>query len=234
MAAAIIREEGGAWVSLRTTGPAPAAGPDGAVDRDLEDADPEWAQYVAWADREAAAAQVPEPEPWVIDDVESWDLEAWDQEPWDPERRGTRTSPSLVPPEPVPAGLCSRRAGSTFCGPGRPLFAQDGAADVMVPSPFLAALTEHAGAPENELVRARSATCDAPGCRNSAATADLDHTVPWPDGPTSQANLAPRCRTHHRAKQAPDWTVEQLAPGVTRWTLPSGRAHITTPTRYDL
>jgi hypothetical protein len=84
------------------------------------------------------------------------------------------------------------------------------------------------------LVRARSATCDAPGCRNSAATADLDHTVPWPDGPTSQANLAPRCRTHHRAKQAPDWTVEQLAPGVTRWTLPSGRAHITTPTRYDL
>ena len=83
------------------------------------------------------------------------------------------------------------------------------------------------------LVRARTATCDAPGCGNPAITADLDHTRPWPDGPTSQANLAPRCRTHHRAKQGPDWAVEQLAPGVTRWTMPSGRTHITTPTKYD-
>jgi Domain of unknown function (DUF222) len=83
------------------------------------------------------------------------------------------------------------------------------------------------------LVRARTATCDAPGCHNPAATADLDHTRPWPDGPTEQCNLAPRCRTHHRAKQAPDWAVEQLAPGVTRWTLPSGRSHVTTPTKYD-
>jgi hypothetical protein len=28
------------------------------------------------------------------------------------------------------------------------------------------------------LVRARTATCDAPGCRNPAISADLDHTVP--------------------------------------------------------
>jgi Domain of unknown function (DUF222) len=83
------------------------------------------------------------------------------------------------------------------------------------------------------LVRAITATCDAPGCHSPAASADLDHTVPWPNGPTSQGNLAPRCRTHHRAKQAPDWTVQQIAPGVTRWTLPSGRSHITTPTKYD-
>ena len=83
------------------------------------------------------------------------------------------------------------------------------------------------------LVRARSATCDAPGCQNPAVSTDLDHTLAWPDGPTSQSNLAPRCRTHHRAKQAPDWKVEQLAPGVTRWTLPSGRTHLTTPTKYD-
>ena len=83
------------------------------------------------------------------------------------------------------------------------------------------------------LVRARTATCDAPGCQSPAVNADLDHTVPWPAGPTDQCNLAPRCRTHHRAKQAPDWTVEQIAPGVTRWTLPSGRTHVTTPTTYD-
>jgi hypothetical protein len=85
----------------------------------------------------------------------------------------------------------------------------------------------------SHLVRTRSATCDAPGCQNPAVNTDLDHTVPWPDGPTDQSNLAPRCRTHHRAKQAPDWTVEQLAPGVSRWTLPSGRSHVTRPTQYD-
>ncbi|HEY0938006.1 MAG TPA: HNH endonuclease signature motif containing protein, partial [Trebonia sp.] len=82
------------------------------------------------------------------------------------------------------------------------------------------------------LVRARSASCDAPGCPAPAVSADLDHTTPYPDGPTDQCNLAPRCRTHHRAKQAPDWKVEQVQPGVTRWTLPSGRVHLTTPTRY--
>jgi hypothetical protein len=83
------------------------------------------------------------------------------------------------------------------------------------------------------LVQARSATCDAPGCDNLAVYADLDHTIPWPDGPTSQANLAPRCRTHHRVKQAPDWKIEQLGPGVTSWTMPSGRTHVTRPTKYD-
>ena len=83
------------------------------------------------------------------------------------------------------------------------------------------------------LVRARNATCDAPGCQAQALNADLDHTTPWPEGPTDQGNLAPRCRTHHRAKQAPDWKVEQLEPGITRWTLPSGRTHTTTPTKYD-
>jgi hypothetical protein len=84
------------------------------------------------------------------------------------------------------------------------------------------------------LVRARTAACDAPGCQAPAVSADLDHTRPWPAGPTDQCNLAPRCRTHHRAKQAPDWTVQQVAPGVTRWTLPSGRTHVTTPTTYDI
>ena len=73
----------------------------------------------------------------------------------------------------------------------------------------------------------------APGCLAPALNADLDHTIPWPDGPTDQRNLAPRCRAHHRAKQTPDWQADQLAPGVTRWTLPSGRTRITTPTRYD-
>jgi hypothetical protein len=84
------------------------------------------------------------------------------------------------------------------------------------------------------LLRARTATCDAPGCATQAVHADLDHTVEYPSGPTDQCNLGPKCRRHHKAKQAPDWKVEQPEPGVIRWTLPSGRTHTTRPTVYDL
>jgi hypothetical protein len=84
------------------------------------------------------------------------------------------------------------------------------------------------------LVRARTATCTAPGCLAQAVYCDLDHTTPYPDAPTCQCNLAPKCRRHHRCKQAPGWHVEQPAPGIMRWTLPSGRTHTTTPTQYEV
>ena len=84
-----------------------------------------------------------------------------------------------------------------------------------------------------DLIRARTLTCDAPGCNAQARYADLDHTTPYPDGPTDQCNLKPKCRRHHRAKQAPGWHVEQPQPGTTRWTLPNGRNHTTTPTTYE-
>ncbi|HEX7161540.1 MAG TPA: DUF222 domain-containing protein [Trebonia sp.] len=84
------------------------------------------------------------------------------------------------------------------------------------------------------LIRARTATCTAPACNAQAVYCDLDHTVPYPDGPTCQCNLAPKCRRHHRCKQAAGWRVEQPAPGVVRWTVPSGRTYTTTPTVYGL
>ena len=84
------------------------------------------------------------------------------------------------------------------------------------------------------LVRARSATCDAPGCGAHAVHCDLDHTTPYPHGPTEQCNLSPKCRRHHKTKQAPDWKVEQPQAGLIRWTLPSGRTRTTRPTIYDL
>jgi hypothetical protein len=84
------------------------------------------------------------------------------------------------------------------------------------------------------LIRARTLTCDAPGCNAQALYCDLDHTVAHPEGQTCQCNLGPKCRRHHRAKQAPGWHVEQPEPGTTRWTLPNGRAHTTFPTTYDI
>jgi hypothetical protein len=84
------------------------------------------------------------------------------------------------------------------------------------------------------LVRARAATCTAPACDAQAVFCDLDHTVPYPDGLTCQCNLAPKCRRHHRCKQATGWRVEQPEPGMFRWTVPSGRRYTTTPTVYEL
>ena len=82
-------------------------------------------------------------------------------------------------------------------------------------------------------VRARNATCTAPGCGRRAAGCDLDHTDPWHlGGRTCECNLAPLCRHHHRCKQAEGWRLEQPEPGVLVWRTPAGRTYTTTPTQY--
>jgi hypothetical protein len=43
----------------------------------------------------------------------------------------------------------------------------------------------------------------------------------------SYRNLAPLCRRHHRAKQAPSWHLTQDQPGHMTWRLPSGREYQT-------
>jgi hypothetical protein len=83
------------------------------------------------------------------------------------------------------------------------------------------------------LVRARNATCTAPGCGRPAARCDLDHTTAWDQGGmTCECNLAPLCRHHHRAKQTQGWRLEQPEPGLLKWRTPSGRTYATSPTRY--
>src|SRR5512146_2014302 len=57
-------------------GPRPGAADDG---------DMEWAEYVAWLDREAAAGRDPEPGPWASGDAEPWDPEPGETDvaaPW--------------------------------------------------------------------------------------------------------------------------------------------------------
>jgi hypothetical protein len=83
------------------------------------------------------------------------------------------------------------------------------------------------------LVKARNATCTAPGCGRRAARCDLDHTDPHHDGGlTCECNLAPLCRHHHHCKQADGWRLEQPQPGVLVWHTPAGRTYTTTPTHY--
>jgi hypothetical protein len=85
------------------------------------------------------------------------------------------------------------------------------------------------------LIRARNATCAAPGCGRRAARCDLDHTSPHHQGGrTCECNLAPLCRHHHRCKQAEGWRLDQPEPGVLVWRTPSGRSYTTTPTEYPM
>jgi hypothetical protein len=82
--------------------------------------------------------------------------------------------------------------------------------------------------PLAERVRLTWPRCVFPFCTRRARRCDLDHRVPYPDGPTSTANLAPLCRTHHRMKTFAGWTYEPAAttehgvPTAFTWTSPTG------------
>lgn len=82
-------------------------------------------------------------------------------------------------------------------------------------------------------VIARHQTCQFPGCRTPAHRCDLDHNVPYdPDtdtGPTSGANLGPKCRPHHRLKGMPGWDVCQYPDGTIEWRTPSGHTYTVEP-----
>jgi hypothetical protein len=85
------------------------------------------------------------------------------------------------------------------------------------------------------LVETRDATCTYPGCRQPATHCDADHTTAYHrEGRTCLCNLAPLCRRHHRAKQAPGWHLSQDQPGVLTWRLPSGRIYATCAEPYPV
>lgn len=62
------------------------------------------------------------------------------------------------------------------------------------------------------LVRAREPHCRMPGCRRAAERSDLDHSIPWPRGSTSMANLGPLCRRHHVLKTHAGWSLVPTGP----------------------
>jgi 5-methylcytosine-specific restriction endonuclease McrA len=94
-------------------------------------------------------------------------------------------------------------------------------------------------------IRYQRPTCVFPHCGRPAARLDLDHTDEYvppdeggPPGQTSTDNLAPLCRTHHRAKTHPSptgtpgqarWRYERLTPGTWLWTSPTGRRYVVHP-----
>ena len=119
----------------------------------------------------------------------------------------------------------------------------------LVPAPLLAELIARGtpvrfiGAPDTEpekryrpstkldaFVRARDLTCRHPGCDRPAIYADIDHTNPWPTGPTHPSNTKCYCRKHHLVKSFwPGWTDQQLPDGTVLISTPSGHTYTTKP-----
>lgn len=79
-------------------------------------------------------------------------------------------------------------------------------------------------------IRCRDMTCRFPGCDRPAEFADIDHTIPYPMGPTHASNLKCLCRKHHLLKTFwTGWRDTQHPDGTVVWTSPSGRTYVTRP-----
>ncbi|WP_297700095.1 HNH endonuclease signature motif containing protein [Mycobacterium sp.] len=84
-----------------------------------------------------------------------------------------------------------------------------------------------------EFIRFRDLTCRFPGCDAPADVCDIDHTVPFPLGPTHPSNLKLLCRHHHLLKTfytgSDGWRDHQQPDGTVVWTSPTGHTYTTKP-----
>lgn len=79
-------------------------------------------------------------------------------------------------------------------------------------------------------IRCRDMTCRFPGCDRPAEFTDIDHTIPYPLGPTHPSNLKCLCRKHHLLKTFwAGWRDEQWPDGTVVWTSPSRHTYVTRP-----
>lgn len=81
----------------------------------------------------------------------------------------------------------------------------------------------------SRFVRCRDLTCRWPGCDKPADVCDLDHTVPYPLGPTHASNIKCLCRFHHLLKTFWGWCDRQSPDGTVVWTSPTGHTYTTYP-----
>jgi hypothetical protein len=91
----------------------------------------------------------------------------------------------------------------------------------------------HPSARLQNFVRCRDLTCRFPGCEEPAEFCDIDHTVPYPAGPTHPSNMKCLCRKHHLLKTfwvgGDGWTDRHAPDGSISWTSPTGQTYTTKP-----
>jgi hypothetical protein len=81
-----------------------------------------------------------------------------------------------------------------------------------------------------DFVRCRDLACRFPGCDVPAWDCDLDHTIPYGRGGSTQAsNIKCLCRLHHLVKTFWGWADRQACDGTVTWTSPAGDTYVTTP-----
>jgi hypothetical protein len=81
-----------------------------------------------------------------------------------------------------------------------------------------------------QFVRFRDLTCRFPGCDAPAQVCDVDHTAPYPDGPTHPSNTKLYCRTDHLLKTfyaGFGWADRQFPDGTVVFTTPTGHTYRT-------
>lgn len=101
---------------------------------------------------------------------------------------------------------------------------------VSVPSADTAAQTGYRpNTTLTEFLRWRDLTCRWPGCDKPVQRCDVDHTVPWPYGPTHPSNTKHYCRIHHIVKTfhtgTNGWKDHQLPDGTIVLTAPTGHLY---------
>jgi hypothetical protein len=74
-------------------------------------------------------------------------------------------------------------------------------------------------------VIARDRSCRFVTCTWPSRSCDLDHTNPYPSGPTAAHNLAALHRGHHNAKTRRLWSLRQPDPGRFVWTSATGHVY---------
>jgi len=71
----------------------------------------------------------------------------------------------------------------------------------------------------------RDGVCTNPTCTVPARRCDLDHVIPFPDGPTAATNLDEKCRSDHRAKIHAGHRSSRTGPRGGSWTTPTGHTY---------
>jgi hypothetical protein len=104
---------------------------------------------------------------------------------------------------------------------------------VVIPKDWPAEPQYRPSAALTRFIRCRDMGCRWPRCSAPVEVCDIDHTVPYPVGPTHPSNCKLYCRYHHLLKTfytgVGGWSERQLPDGTLILTTPTGRTATTKP-----
>ncbi|MBY5163197.1 HNH endonuclease signature motif containing protein [Salsipaludibacter albus] len=85
-----------------------------------------------------------------------------------------------------------------------------------------------------DAVIARDLHDTAPASTTAARLCDVDHVVPWPEGPTDVDNLGLVSRRAHTRKTRRQWRLDRHPDGSRTWTVPTSGYQVHQPPPFHL